>query len=85
MPAPKTLRIPPRLLVLDAIGTLLLAFGFTEQFSSLSVWPTELQFPGDGIAIMIAGALMIAPLVTHVVTQVARGADARRQETADQR
>lgn len=85
MSTPRSLPIPARLLVLDAIGTLLLALGYAEQFTSLSVLPAELQFPGDGIAIMAAGAMMIAPLVTHFISRVTQMGEARRRENADRR
>jgi hypothetical protein len=75
------IRIPPRLLVLDAIGTLLLALGIAEQFTELQLWPLALQFPGDGIAIMAAGVLMMLPLFTFMFRQVAGQLRTQRQQS----
>jgi hypothetical protein len=85
MSALSPIKIPPRLLVLDAIGTLLLALGIGEQFAGLRVWPEPLQFPGDGIAIMGTGALMMAPLFMHLFSSVVRQLEVQRRENRDRR
>lgn len=75
------IKIPPRLLILDAIGTLLLALGIAEQFTHLRLWPLALQFPGDGIAIMLAGALMILPLVAFMFRRAGEQIRTQRQRS----
>jgi hypothetical protein len=79
------IRIPARLLVLDTVGTVLLALGIGEQFAGFRVWPEPLQFPGDGIAIMGTGALMMAPLFLHLFSSVARQLETQRRENTDRR
>jgi hypothetical protein len=80
MPHRTALSIPPRLLILDAIGTLLLVLGIAEQFTGMRVWPAALQFAGDGIAIMVVGALLVLPMFLHINQVVTRRLEGQRPQ-----
>lgn len=64
----KTPALPIKLLLLDIAGALVAAIGLYELFAGgPSLMPPGLRFPGYAIAFLIIGALMMMPLVGHIL------------------
>ncbi|MEJ2516334.1 MAG: chemotaxis protein [Gammaproteobacteria bacterium] len=69
-PRPRRSRMPLKLLALDIAGALVAAVGLYELFAGgPPLVPPSLQFPGYAIAFLIVGALMMMPLVRHILSQ----------------
>ena len=72
-PPKKAPALPVKLLVLDIAGALVAAVGLYELFSGgPSLMPPGLMFPGYAVAFLIVGALMMMPLVKHILTRNGR-------------
>ncbi len=62
--------LPLKLLALDLVGALLAAIGLYEIFAGgPPLVPPALRFPGYAIAFLIIGALMMMPLVRHILSR----------------
>ena len=59
--------IPLRLLVLDGLGTLLLALGLLERFGGAPLFGPAPPFPGHDIALITVGLLIMLPAVTGII------------------
>ena len=60
--------LPMKLLALDIAGALVAAVGLYELFAGgPSLMPPGLVFPGYAVAFLIIGALMMMPLVRHIL------------------
>ncbi len=60
--------LPMKLLALDIAGALVAAVGLYELFAGgPSLMPPGLMFPGYAFAFLIIGALMMMPLVRHIL------------------
>ena len=70
------LPIPLHLLVLDVIGALLLGLGLAEWFADTGLVPAALRFEYYPQALVVAGALLMLPLLLHLL-QRALGRAAR--------
>ncbi len=70
MDAAKPFSIPARLIVLDVIGTLLLATGLLKVIADVEWLPEAMRFEGYGLALIVAGAMLMIPLIVHVVVHV---------------
>jgi hypothetical protein len=69
------LRLPLPLLLLDVLGTLLVVLGAWFWFGGGEVAALQtLRFPWDGPILVVAGVVLMLPLVIHVL----RHASARR-------
>jgi hypothetical protein len=59
--------IPLRLLVLDGIGTLLLALGLIELFNAGNgLFDNSTPFPGHDWALIVTGLLIMLPAMTGI-------------------
>ena len=70
----KPFSIPARLIILDVIGMLLLTIGLIEGVAKIDVLPDDMRFQGYETAFIVAGFLLMAPLLVHVVAMVIRRA-----------
>ena len=70
----KPFSIPARLIVLDVVGTLFVVIGLLALTAGIELLPTSLRFDGYGVAFIIAGVILMLPLIAHVVARVAKGA-----------
>lgn len=62
--------LPIRLLLLDVAGALVAAVGLYELFAGgPPLMPPELSFPGYPYAFLVIGALMMMPLVRHILAR----------------
>ncbi len=66
MPQNKNIEIPIKFIVLDIIGTLLLAVGIIELVSNLNLIPASFQFNNYAIALIVVGVLLMLPLILHI-------------------
>ena len=67
------LKLPVRLLVLDFLGTILIALGLYELFSAEgSLFPEALRFPWYEWALILIGLAIMLPAVYGMVTHLAR-------------
>ena len=68
MRAGKPAGIPLRLLVLDGIGTLLLALGLIELFNEGNgLFGDSPPFPGHDWALVVTGLLIMVPAISGIV------------------
>jgi hypothetical protein len=80
MDTAKPFSIPVRLIVLDVIGTVLLATGLLKVVAGVDWFPRQLLFEGYGFAFIVGGAMLMVPLIAHIVFQaISRSAQATRQ------
>jgi hypothetical protein len=70
----KSSSIPARLIFLDVIGTALLTIGLIEGIAEIDVLPDDMRFQGYETAFIVAGCVLMAPLLVHVVALVIRRA-----------
>ena len=63
----KKLRIPMRLIVLDAIGAILLGLGIAELFANTNLVPKSLQFENYAMVMIIFGIAMMLPIITYML------------------
>ena len=64
--------IPLRLLVLDGIGTLLLALGLLERFGGAPLFGSAPPFPGHDITLILVGLLIMLPAISGIVGHLLR-------------
>ena len=64
--------IPIGLLVLDAVGFVLLALGIATQFGGIDVVPAQFRFRGDGMTLIVVGALLMAPTAVFAIRNARR-------------
>ncbi len=69
----KPLSIPARLIVLDVIGTLFVVIGLLELTAGIELLPAPLRFDGYGFALVVAGIVLMLPLIAHVISRVVKG------------
>jgi len=68
MPADRKLQLPVRLLVLDMLGSLVLAAGLYELFvDDHSLFPPALRFPGYALVLIGIGLVIMLPAVLDMV------------------
>jgi hypothetical protein len=68
MPAPAGPVLPIRLIVLDLLGTLVVAAGVFELFSDESaLLPEAAQFPGHALLLIVIGLAIMLPAVFGIV------------------
>ena len=66
----KSPALPIRLLLLDIAGAFLAAVGLYELFAGgPPMMPPGLMFPGYPVAFLVVGALMMLPLVRHILNR----------------
>jgi hypothetical protein len=69
MDAGKPFSIPVRLIVLDVIGTFLLAAGLLKVVARVDFLPQQVLFEGYGVAFIVGGAILMVPLIVHVLAR----------------
>lgn len=81
-PAPQVTRsratLPPKLLILDVIGSLMLAVGLVLMIADPTDFlPWQADYDGIGMGLVIVGVLFMLPLISHLVgiarAQASRG------------
>lgn len=68
--AAEKLRIPIRLLVLDAAGAVLLGLGVAKVLAGVDLLPPALRFEDDGLTFIVGGLILMLPMVMHVIGHV---------------
>ena len=61
--------IPPKLLILDAIGMVLLGLGLAKYFADIDVIPANLRFDNYDVAFIVAGITMALPALIHAINK----------------
>ncbi len=77
------LKISPFLLILDVVGTLLVALGILEGFTNLGVLPDDLKFKHYPYVLIGLGVALMAPLFLHIIRHATR--DPNQSEPRDRR
>lgn len=73
------LKIPLRLLVLDAIGLVLVGVGLADWLAGTQLVPAGLRFEDYEIVMIIIGVALMVPMYRHIIGYVrAGGAHGRR-------
>ncbi|MDH3899783.1 MAG: tetraspanin family protein [Gammaproteobacteria bacterium] len=68
MPATGKPVLPLRLIVLDLLGTLVIAAGLYELFTVDSrMFPASMQFPGYALLLIVIGLAIMLPAVFGIV------------------
>ena len=65
----KTVRIPMRFIILDAIGAVLLGLGVAELFAGTNLVPKPWQFPNYAVFMVIFGIAFMLPMVTYILSR----------------
>ncbi|PKO44615.1 MAG: hypothetical protein CVU29_09510 [Betaproteobacteria bacterium HGW-Betaproteobacteria-22] len=65
-----SVRIPFSLIMLDVIGVLLLTLGVLKHFAAVDIIPEHFQFESYGLVFIFAGAVLILPMLLHVVSRI---------------
>lgn len=81
-PAP-SLKIPFDLLALDFVGVLLLALGVLEGFTDKNLVPEALKFEHYPWVLIVAGLLLMAPLLLHIIRFVTKSPKDPRERDVD--
>ncbi|HEX9626157.1 MAG TPA: DUF1418 family protein [Acidiferrobacterales bacterium] len=68
-----TPKIPPQLLILDAVGVILAGLGLAERLAGTNLVPTALRFENYDIVMIVVGILLMVPLVRHIVNAARAG------------
>ena len=63
---PQNIQIPVKLIVLDAIGTLLFLIGALAHFSDIELIPAEVLGENYGPTLMLIGVLLFIPMLRYV-------------------
>jgi hypothetical protein len=72
------LRLSIPLLLLDAVGALLAGVGLAKTVAGIDLIPPSWRFAGDGIVLLLLGAMLMLPFNIHLLRQLnARRAGAR--------
>ncbi len=64
----KRLKIPIRLIIMDALGAVLLGVGVAELFADTNLVAASLQFENYAIFMIIFGIAMMLPIVTYMLS-----------------
>ena len=70
MVAKKNVRLPKHLLILDAIGTIILAFGLIEWIGDFNVIPESLQFNYYNFFLIAVGIIFMLPLIFFIINGI---------------
>ena len=70
------LSIPPKLMLIDVIGTILFGLGIAKQVAGIDYLPDHLRFAGSGIVFIVAGCALMMPAIFFII-----GAARTRKET----
>lgn len=70
--------IPPGLLALDLLGTVLLGLGIVKYIKGIDVIPMELRFEDYGLTLIWVGIALMIPATIHIVRKV-RGVTQEKQ------
>ena len=80
MNAPDRISIPVWMLVLDVIGTVLVALGLYKSFTNTDLLPDFLRFGNDHLVFLFVGVILMVPFNVHMITQAGARASARAKK-----
>ena len=63
---PQNIQIPVKLIVLDALGTVLFVVGALAHFSDIELIPVDLLGENYGPTLMLIGSLLFIPMLRYV-------------------
>ncbi|MFO1435698.1 MAG: DUF1418 family protein [Gammaproteobacteria bacterium] len=69
--------IPVWMLILDIIGTVLVALGLYKSFTNNDLLPEYLRFGNDHLIFLLIGVALMVPFNVHMITQAGARAAAR--------
>ena len=61
------MQIPLKLIILDAIGTILAGLGLAKYFAGVDVLPQSLLLDESGLSLILIGVLLIAPMMIWII------------------
>jgi hypothetical protein len=62
--------LPPKLIILDAIGTVLLGLGLAKQLADVDFLPSQYQFEGYSVVLVGVGLAFMLPIIIHLVRRI---------------
>ncbi len=62
--------LPPKLIILDAIGTVLLGVGLAKQLAGFDFLPSQYRFEGYSVVLVGAGIVFMLPIIIHLVRRI---------------
>ncbi len=66
----KELIVPPKLLVLDGLGVILLGIGLAKFLAGVDIIPEGLRFDNYDVFFMVGGAAMMFPAMAHLFGKI---------------
>lgn len=71
------LKLPINLIMLDFIGTILIALGLIKMFGGIDVIPSQYLLDDNGLTLILVGACLMLPLVFFMVQWIRQRAEQR--------
>lgn len=64
------MKLPLHLVLLDGIGAILLGLGLAKMLAGLDIIPANWLFDTQGWTLIIAGAVLMLPMLLHMVVSM---------------
>ncbi|MBX9676407.1 MAG: DUF1418 family protein [Methylotenera sp.] len=71
------LKLPINLIVLDFIGTILIALGLIKMFGGIDVIPSQYLLDDNGLMLILVGACLMLPFILFMIQLVRDRAEQR--------
>ena len=70
-------KIPINLIMLDFIGTILIALGLIKMFGGIEIIPSQYLLDDNGWTLILAGACLMLPFILFIIQLVRDRAEQR--------
>lgn len=71
------LKIPINLIVLDFIGTILIALGLIKMFGGVEIIPSQYLLDDNGWTLILVGACLMLPFILFIIQLIRQRAEQR--------
>ncbi len=71
------LKIPINLIVMDFIGTILIALGLVKMFGGIEIIPSQYLLDDNGWTLIVIGACLMLPFILLMVQWIRQRAEQR--------
>ncbi len=71
------LKMPINLIVLDFIGTILIALGLVKMFAGIEIIPSQYLLDDNGWTLILVGACLMLPFILFMVQWIKQRAEQR--------
>ena len=71
------LKIPINLIVMDFIGTILIALGLIKMLGGIEIIPSQYLLDDNGCTLILIGACLMLPFIFYIIQLVRERAEQR--------